>query len=423
MTSTVTIASATTSSPTPNLEGALSTSTGQPLEKLIRPFAEAPMIAFYNWSPDSLWLAFWTFTAEEAFGTYGVYPLGAGQLHFLNVHSGQICPYPDRAGYGAWVVWQTDGSVIVVQHNSAKRGFPCDETFTTSENPSPPIPSDPSLSPGGRYRVDSITHDQPDGTLNVVTRITNAKTGETQNAIEWKHPGGVGGFGLGGEWLSATQFLIPRTLDQGPLLIEVGKEIVYVAQDIFNVPSLLDSEVYWQASGVVVTGTNTYHLLLFGSGVEANFPSVRLYHSETGEVETLPFQYVWGKGFSADGQWLLLEEQPIKDGFHGQEVWFRPVDPPGSPLQRLVGGFSLSLLWSSGWTKVASTAWNSPRPSASQTNVVQIFSFPQATLIGTWENDDYVMVPLSWSPDDSFLAVRGYKAGVQREALFVIPTP
>jgi hypothetical protein len=420
---TGTRALATIPSSAPKLDDARSTPLSQPSEKPIVPFVKAPRITFQSWSPDSMWLAYWTFTAEEAHGTYGVPPVDAGQLHFLNVHSGQICSYPDQAGYGAFVIWQTDGSVIVRQYGAAKRGFPCDEAFATSENFSPPPSSNSFLSPGGQYRVDSVMRDQPDGTISVVTRITNTGTGKTENVIEWKHPGGVGAFGDDGEWLSPTQFLIPRTLDQGPLFIEVGSEIVHVARELFNVPPLLDAGVYWQASGAVVTGTNTYHLLLFGSGVEANLPSVRLYHSETGKVETLPFQYVWGKGFSTDGRWLLLEKGPLREGFQGQEVWFRPVDPIESPPRLLARGFALHLRWSSDETKIASTDLHWPRLSASQPSVVQLFSFPEATLIGAWKSEDYTMIPLAWSPNDRFLAIHGFVTRVQREALFVIPVP
>jgi len=320
-----------------------------------------------------------------------------------------------------FIFWQANGSVIVAHHDSAKRGFPCNEPFTTSESVPPRLAFDPSLSPGGQYRIDSLNYDQPDGTVDVVTCITNAKTGETENVINWKHPGGVGEFGLGGDWLSPTQFLIPRTLDQGPLLIEAGKEIVHVAQELFDVPPILDSGVIWQATGAVMTGTNTYHLLLSGSGVEANFPLIRLYHSETRETETLPFQYIWGTGFSPDGQWLLLDKRPTREGFQSQEVWFRPVDPPGSLPRRLTGGFSLNLLWSSDGTKVASTARNSPDPYSGSS--LQVWSFPELAPLGSWKSEDYSMVLEAWSPDGSFLVTRGYMTGIQREALFVIPIP
>jgi hypothetical protein len=116
--------------PTPKLTKTPAIPTVEPQGTPIAPFDEAPMISFYGWSHDSTWLTYWTFTAAEAHETYGVPRSGAGELHFLNVHSGQTCPFPDQAGYGDSVIWQPHGTVIVATRDSAKQGLPCNGNFT-----------------------------------------------------------------------------------------------------------------------------------------------------------------------------------------------------------------------------------------------------------------------------------------------------
>jgi hypothetical protein len=278
---------------------------------------------------------------------------------------------------------------------------------------------DPSFSPSGQYQTTSVVHDELDGTLSVVTRIAETKTDRTKNVIKWKHPGGLGSLGLGGEWLTDDQFLIYQALDIGPMLIRTDGDITQIAPELFGLPAEPQEAAKWFVEGGIISGASRYHLVLLGSNTDAGEPVVRFYHSETGEVEMVPFPATWGP-FSPNGKWLLLDKRPTVEGHESYEVWFRPVDPVGSPVRRLAGGFTLNLLWSPDWAKVASTAWNSPDPYASRPSVVQVLSFPEVTQLGSWKSEDYSMTPLAWSPDGRFLVVRGYVVGIQREALFVI---
>lgn len=396
-----------------------STPTLEPQGLSIAPLDEAPMIWPSNWSSDSTWLAYWTFTAAEAVDTFGIPPQGAGQLHFLNAHSGQTCPFPDQARYGASVIWQPDGTVMVAARDLTKQGEPCNNNFLSVSAPvTLPHDIDPSLSPEGQYQVTSIVQDDPDGTLSVTTQIVEVKTGQTKNVIKWRHPGGLGSLGLGGEWLTEDRFLIYETLDTGPLLIGANGD-VQIVSELFGLSDKIGAESLY-AQGVTISGTSIYHLVLSGYSTDAGELVIGLYHSETGEVEAYPF---FTRGFSPDGKWLLLGKHSIVGGYESEEVWFRPSDPVGSPLRHLTDGFMLNLLWSSDWTKVANTAWNLPDPYASRPGIVQGWSFPEAVQLGSWKSEDYTMTPMSWSPDGKFLVLRGYVVGVQREALFVIPVP
>ncbi len=71
-----------------------------------------------------------------------------------------------------------------------------------------------------------------------------------------------------------------------------------------------------------------YHFLLHGVGNEADFPKVRLLHSDTGEVETSTYTHLWHPAFTPDGRWVLLQRP---NTFGGDiALWIRPLDPAGS---------------------------------------------------------------------------------------------
>ena len=207
ITPTLPSSTATATSPLPS-------PTTQPAGTPIVPLAEAPMLTLFGWSSDSAWLAYWAFSSSEAVNSFGVPGLGSGQLHFLNTSTGQACPYSDQAGFGASIFWQPDGSVIVVNDGLAHQSLPCDLTLTPVPIPTsqPAQTSTASQASRDKYTVFSETTEEADGTLSVETRFVDAQTGKLEHAVPWKHPGGVGELGLGGQWLTDDEFLIHRTL-------------------------------------------------------------------------------------------------------------------------------------------------------------------------------------------------------------------
>lgn len=215
------------------------------------------------------------------------------------------------------------------------------------------------------------------------------------------------------------RFLINETLDRGPLLVVVGKEVIEIAPKLFGVasmPSVANPDedvVILRATASVASDTQSYHIVLSGIGAEANFPSIRLYHSETGEVEELPSKHLWWQGFSPDGAWLLLDAHPIKDGHETHEIWLRPVDPVGSDLHWLISDVSSFTAWSPDETKIA----------VNSAHEVFVLSFPAGSHLGTWQMGEYEGGSAVWSPDGQSLVVQGYLDGRQREALFVLQLP
>lgn len=248
-----------------------------------------------------------------------------------------------------------------------------------------------------------------------MTTLSDAKTGETKNVIEWRTPEGEGEWGdyLGGEWLTDDIFLTYQTLDEGPLLVTVGQAPTRVASELFGQQDQLDCqptgcEKLWRADGARVG--DAYHLVLSGTGTSP-YPAALLYHSESGAVEQLPFDPAWGS-FSPDGRWLLMDERPTVKGYEQYTVHFRPVDPIDSEPRFLAGSPSLYPLWSPDWTRVAVNA-----PSGR----LNLFSFPDGGRLGSWQGERYEVIPWVWSPDQRWLAVHGYVPGTYSEALFVIP--
>jgi hypothetical protein len=387
----------------------------------IDPVATAPMLRVGSWSPDGGWLTYWTFTEEEA-ATSHLYP--PGTLHFLNARADRTCVYEGEAPHGLGgesVVWLADDRLAVVNAGEVRVGAPCGP-FVAADDVPIPESDDPSAarSPGGTYLARSEIEPNADSTLSVTTTISAVATGRTTEVISWAHRGGLGGLGLGGQWLSDDEFLIYETLDRGPLLVSVGKRISEVARDLFGVPSVpvpipVEGETEWYAwrAAAAVRGTELYHLALTATGFEAHFPSVRLYHPETGVVEELPFKYLWGSGFSPDGRYLTLDSRPIVDNHEVYALWFRAVDPAGSEPQLLAADLNYSAVWSPDLARIG----------VGTDDRVLVYTFPETTVLQAWDTGMYTGIPIAWSPDGSRLMVYGYATGQLREALFVIDLP
>jgi len=382
----------------------------------IEPLATASRISFLGWSPDGESIAYLEHRPEDL---AVMSPFPPGTLKFLNASTGQVCDSNlvflegdyDRAGQ---INWTSDGGLLVRSNDSLMQGKPCSKFSPVTDQPiATAVAPDPSISPGGGYQAQTVV-DGSGGILNLITTILDVRTGQVVNTVEWRIDERLGDLGLGGVWLTEELFLIYETLDQGPLLVTAGQGVSPVALELFgltDIPSMLGPDEFnLNARGTVVTGTQTYHLVLGGVGIESKFPPLRLYHSETGQVEELPFKYTGWPVFSPDGRWLILDSRPIKDGYESSELWLRLVDPVGSEAHRLASGDSSRWVWSPDYALVAGEAAAD----------IAIFSIPDGSLLGSRASDAYHLVPLSWSAKGESLAVQGYLPNGQGEGLFVV---
>jgi hypothetical protein len=383
----------------------------------IEPLVTAAQISFLGWSPDGETIAYLEHSPEDL---EILPPFPPGALRFLNARTGQVCDSSlilpegdyDRSGQ---ITWTQDGGLLISMNGQLVQGRPCGDFSPISGRAMVAADApDPSLSPGGAHQARTEVRSSQDGVLSLTTTILDVQTGQPENSVEWRIDERLGDLGLGGTWLTEDRFLIHETLDQGPLLVTVGGGVSQAALELFgltDIPSMLGPEgVSLSARGAAVTGTEIYHLVLAGVGIESNFPSIRLYHSETGQVEELPFRYTGWPVFSPDGRWLVLDARPTRDGYESSELWLRPVDPVGSQAGRVASGGGSNWVWAPDWTRVAGVSAGD----------ILIFAVPDGALLGSWDGGAYSLFPLSWSAEGEFLAVEGYLPNGQGEGLFVL---
>jgi len=265
------------------------------------------------------------------------------------------------------------------------------------------------FSPTGVYAAETQVTGSGEGILQARTAIRSVASGAELEAIEWTVEQRLGDLGLGGEWLTEDHFLLYETLDRGPVLIQVGGEPVSVAAELFGTNHQPVPGVTLVAKGDMVTDSSNYHIVLFGVGIEADFPPARLYHSETGSVEELPFRHTWSPVFSPDGRWLLLRGEQ-------EDVYLHPVDTAevdpatAKPLQ-IVDDADGPMVWSPTAERVAYAAGD----------LLQVLDAGLGQVTSRWQGERYLLHPAAWSPGGAHLAALGTRLEGGQEGLFLIP--
>jgi hypothetical protein len=384
----------------------------------VEPFAAAAYIRFEGWSPDSRWLAYWLSSQEDVDHQLpGAMP--GGTLHFADVATGQTCAAPQfhsETDQAACVDWVVDGRVVVVMGGQAFQGAPCQsKPFAALADyaPAGEAPPGPALSPDGRQRAATALVSSANGVLTFQTILTDTVEMRPVQSVRWQIDERLGDYGLGGQWVSRTQFLIYETLDKGPLLVDVQRGTIPVLTDLFGmnaIPSILGEEAYsLHATAAPSVEPDMFHLAISGVGSEGNFPPVRLYHAESELVETLPYQKVWG--FSAKYKWLFLYEGVDQAGHEiGYNLWARRLEDTGGAWRLLAPAFDY-LLWQTDESEMAFTQ--------NETSVVWQ-TFPAGEPLGRWHTDRYWVLPLAFSPDGRYLALVGNQPGLWQYGLFVL---
>lgn len=190
-----------------------------------------------------------------------------------------------------------------------------------------------------------------------------------------------------------------------------GKPAINIARDIFHLPNKpasgeLDA---WLARMAVTQDPSEFHLMIIPMFVTPNLKPanpLQVYHSETGQVETLPYLVSQG-AFSSDGHWLLVTDH--------SKVLIRPIDPPGSAFQPFSDQGDPGT-WSPDGSKYYLV-------SPDQTTV-SVYSWPGGALLGNWQAPDYELSGSSWTPDGKSLCVWGREHNdYHQEAIFIIHIP
>lgn len=335
-----------------------------------------------SWSPwpNSQYVAYWQYTAadlERSASPSGPFP--PGRLTFYNTSSGGICSLPAAFRYdGATFprhAWRSDGNFLLFYgRNLRVLPDPCHQSHTNLTNVFPePIQEVAAvhrfqafyllrgqsqywlyypfaaqslqllpvvgvaphglnayaISPQGRYVGINLW----DGG----TAIVETATGQVITTTAWSPLDEVDI--RPPVWLDETIYLIPQTT-KGPLLATLEGHTQPVAVLFDLLPSS------HQIARGVPTGFQQYAILFQDFSGSANDAQVWLYHSATGEVETLPFTFTSGE-FDANGRWLLLHKEQENDSGSQYELWLRAIEPAGMPPTPLTSSES-SIHWTGG---------------------------------------------------------------------------
>jgi hypothetical protein len=380
------------------------------------PLATAAYFTVAGWSADSRWLAYWV-SADADVAAQQPATMPGGALNFVDAPTGEICvaeAIHTLTAREAAVYWQPGNQVVVVMPDGAFSGRPC-RPFTPSPDFAPPVTTpvvDPALSPGGRYRAHSTEAGNEDGTLAVTTTLVDVQSDADVATLTWQHRGGLGELGLGGMWITPSQFLIFETVAEGPLIVDVENGVIPVLTGLPGL-SLTPPEAVegYSLRAMAVPGDepDAFSLVIFGVGAEAAFPPVVLYHAATGLAEMLPFRYVWG--FSPANDWLLMVENVTSGGYQsGYDIWGRRLADIGGEWQ-LVAPSADYLAWSQDSAEMAFIQ--------DETRVVWQ-TFPALETVRQWQIGSYWVSPISFSPDGRFLVVQGNLPGFWQYALFLL---
>lgn len=400
-------------------------------------------IRLVSWSPDGTILAF---SAETADPTT---PQPAeGALRLYDTANRRFCPLPivepPQHGRYQWHVWLPDNTFFYLSTDgSPVFHTPCGQETTPLPKPARAIAAQSEdrqlllLKTDASHRLYRVTDAlslvaeftveidpaaysfSPDGTLLAIsgvageTHIVEVENGRPIQVIPWGAQLWLSSILPDPLWLNNETLLILRT-EEGPLLVPVGQEPQPVG------PALFGSEIDPQqthAEGVAHREAGTYTIALYEVGATDARAPVRLYHSATGEVETLPFTQLWGQGFTPGGQWLLLNNPVDENGTESYELWVRETAAAGQEPTRFFHTAQFPYpAWSPDGRKVAFQ----PTPST-----LEVRSFPTAEVLQQWNVFDDLNYAtfgvLQWSPDGRQLAVVAGMSGVARSGLFILP--
>jgi hypothetical protein len=432
-------------SPSPSLETGLTPFSAAALATAAA-LDFAPMWSpqsYKMWSPDEVWVAYWTVSAQDR------YDYSQDSLHFLNLQTGQSCPYPHPAsrqiGAGHRVGWLDNEQVVVFQvHGRGRLGSPCGSEWAELEEPLETYPQlGGMLSPDGRYLARRLLSSGADvssgdyGRLHSTISIEN-QMGDVIHGLTIIHAltyedalrGNVTepGYELWlnfllsdqAKWLGDDYLLIHAMPEIGPLLLHVGHRNIHVTADLFQRLDLVNdyqstfSPPYAEGAFDPVSGQ--YTLLLWPPSFNLGGVSPEgaehplLYHSATGTIERVPHTP------AVSGQWLAIfdvDSPTSPTGSSTHTVRLRPIDPPGNDNYAS---------YSSRQAPIFNTTYSRMAVPGGEDGRISIHSVPDWSLLAQWELPGYGSgLAYHSSPSGRWLLYMAPISGGGQEGLFVIP--
>ncbi len=416
-------------------------------------------VRLQGWSPDGRFLAYFEYTEEEL-AQSPVYIRGTahGTLIFYDTVTGQKCqrysldgrfPY-EGPEFGQRFTWLPNGDLLIFTEDgqAIQADAPCgDEENLTALFPEP-IQSigffldDQLLLLTGTmaywlysaenhtiYPIAEITPDSmnnlvmsPEGTYIGVTlagnytgfrspiggsRVVDAATGQIVARYDWEPSNGVDGTQGGPIWLNKQEMVITFSLDQEPFFMTVDGAVrpllALFGYEFEGDPHLPIADVY------VEPDSGQYHILLteVGGREEKNPPQV--YHSDTGTIELIEFDFNSGGNVYLQPGGILLAYTPDSN-------WRREITAVNGPwIERT----QCNPLWPFSTTPYFTRSYSADR--------VDIYDWPNCELLAKlqltsrYEGVTHVAGRVSANGQWAALVLTGNDS--RGRALFVIPLP
>jgi hypothetical protein len=428
----------TASGPTPSMtatQGSASP-TAQPDATIIAPLASVSGgILHVEWSPDSRWITYFDLEAKAG--------------HVLNVETEQDCVFteiPQADDYWCYgcdsagptlYTWQRDGRIFLIDQGTPTLITPCGGSTSITSRFTSSLEWIESVSPDGRMLVlrtedGSVIYDSqtqrvvpialdlgeqrigiawsPGGTQialstdeagEAVTWTVNLQSGQAKEMLRWNSRPSPGPCCTDLHWLDESLFFVDDA-DRGLLLV-ISEGTARLDSALFGI-KLCEPEACAYLPHAQVhadRASGSYHVLL--SQGQSRLPYL-LYHSETGEIETLPEGYDYE--FPSDARWIAARRS---DG----ENYIRPIDPQNAGLQKHT--------LPSDTSRVYYTAEGDIYALSDDSGVFSIYSADNA-LLGSWWSEGFSSWQFIWSPDQRRVALIG-DAGASGIGLFVVAMP
>lgn len=250
----------------------------------------------------------------------------------------------------------------------------------------------PSWSPNEEYVLltGTLAADQGaplPGYYESLTWVVEVATGRIVDETQWRSPGGLG-FGPSPDWISPTQFVLPRTYDQGPQLVTIGQGHESIVEHLFgleieNLCQRRDEGLHCEdvlARGMLLE--EGHYLVTLEFGEPDSETQIRVYDSRHEEI------FIWSSvselSFSPDGEWAFSHNE---------------VD--GSLLLQSVEGKALLIADAAG-----PIAWSpdAQHLAISHGSEMRILTLSDGSIVRAITLDGEVM-QFAWSPEGTSLLV------------------
>jgi hypothetical protein len=336
-------------------------------------------VRLVDWSPDGRYLTYFEYTAEQIALNPGYLGAAQGTFTIYDTTTGTKCQaYPldatfahEGPDFGRRHLWLPNGDLFIFTQTgmALQTAVPCSEaeqdlTSLFPERPLAIVNTNPDktlllLTAPTRYWLYDIANQtawpiaeiMPDAFNNLVwspdgrylgvtlagnytdqrdpvggTRIVEVATGNIMARHDWVPMNALDGTFGGPVWLNNEEMLITVTLDQGPFFMTVAGEIRPL------LPLFPIAQRYHPRADIYIEPNSpVYHILLtdFGSAQPpvsgSAQPPTQIYHSDTGEVETLE---------TTSTEFYLRADGQIIFNNNGTTYTTRHITAVGAPFTR-----------------------------------------------------------------------------------------